>query len=242
MKSQLKNNPCQNLSLIPLKKLDWGIRKVIDSFPEYVGQPVDGIFSPKCEVFIETICRYYEANIPVDYWFLSMNDFKGDKVFYNKYKEIVSDIDKQYNDGLKVCFAGRHGVGKTFTATSILKKSAIKGYSSFYVTLTDVINLMTSRDFESKNIAREGLLKVDFLVIDEFDSRFMGSDGASDLYGRIIEPTLRHRLQNKLPTIICTNNLDIVSSFNGPLKDSIASLMKMVNKIMVLGTDFREKL
>jgi DNA replication protein DnaC len=240
--SQIKNNPVAGLSLVPEKKLQWGLRKVIDSYPEYKDWSLENTFSIECEARIEAIYRYVEANIPVDYWFLNMKDFKGDKILYKKYNEIVSDIDKQYNDGLRICIAGRHGVGKTFTAASILKRSVEKGFSSLYLTLTDIINIMISKNQSEKTLAREGLLKVDFLVIDEFDSRFMGSDGASDLYGRIIEPTLRHRLQNKLPIIISTNNLDIVSSFNGPLKDSIGSLMKLFNKLPVLGSDFRGSL
>lgn len=241
MKSQIKNNPCAGLTFIPIRKLEWGIRKVIDSFPEYVGFPSDSTFSVECEVKIEAITRYYEANIPVDYWFLSMSQFKGDKTLLKRYDYYHKNIDKLYSDGLRICLAGRHGVGKTMTAASIIKSSVEKGYSSFYVTLTDIIN-MTTNNAQLRNATREGLLKVDFLVIDEFDSRFIGTDNAADLFGRTIEPTLRHRIQNKLPVIICTNDHDLTSSFNGPLKDSIGSLMKMVKFIPVLGSDFRGNL
>lgn len=99
---------------------------------------------------------------------------------------------------------------------------------------------MTSSNTDKKECARNQLTTTDVLVIDEFDSRFFGSDNASDLYGRLFEPTLRSRLQNKLPTILCSNNIDVTAGFHGALKESIGSLLKLVKVVPVLGKDFRK--
>jgi hypothetical protein len=224
---------------IPQKKIDHAIRFVIDSFPEDRGKEAGDGLSPACSVTIEAIHRYAAANIPVDYWFRDMDSFKGDRGLLHGYQQIVADIPKAYHRGVKICFAGNHGVGKTMTCANILKKAVETGYSGLYVTLTDIVTLMASHDTDGKHVARQALLKTDFIVIDEFDPRFMGTDNASDLYGRILEPTLRTRIQNTLPVFLCTNSPNVLQSFSGSLRQSISSLMGLVRTVPVLGNDYR---
>jgi DNA replication protein DnaC len=190
------------------------------------------------------INRYAESNIPVEYWTLKMDrDFVGDPRLLEKYNEYVSDLKKSYVSGASICFAGSHGLGKTMTVTCILKKASQKGYSCLYTTLSDIVSVLTNNlSNEEKYLARKELVMVDFLVIDEFDSRFMPSENAADLYARSLESVFRTRSQNKLPTLMCTNSPNVVESFNGPLKSSIDSLMKGYLKVFpVFGEDFRKK-
>lgn len=131
----------------------------------------------------------------------------------------------------------------TMTSACILKRVVETGkYSGLYVNLVDIVNIIAApnADAEQKEEARRTLISVDFLVIDEFDIRFMGSDNAADLFGRILEPVLRTRIQNNLPTIICTNSIDPTAAFSGPLQASFKSLMNKIKTIPVLGKDHRE--
>lgn len=187
--------------------------------------------------------RYAESNIPVEYWSLKMDkDFHGDPRLLEKYKEYTADLKLAYINGTSMCLAGNHGLGKTMTMTCILKKVTQKGYSGLYTTLSDIVTVLTSSTNEDKYLSRKELVMVDFLVIDEFDSRFMPSDNAADLYARSLESVFRTRSQNKLPTLMCTNSPNVVESFNGPLKQSIDSLMKGYIKMFpVFGDDFRKK-
>lgn len=189
------------------------------------------------------INRYAESNIPIEYWTLKMEkDFYGDSRLLNKYNEYVVDLKKSYLDGTSICFAGSHGLGKTFTISSILKKASNKGFTCLYTTLSDIVNVLTSANNEEKFLARRELTLVDFLAIDEFDSRFISSDNAADLYARTLENVFRTRSQNKLPTLMCTNSPNIIETFNGPLKASIDSLMKGYLKLFpVFGEDYRKK-
>jgi len=187
--------------------------------------------------------RYAESNIPFEYWTLKMEkDFHGDPRLLNKYEEYIKDLKQSYINGSSICFAGGHGLGKTFTVTSILKKACQKNFTCLYTTLSDIVNVMTSGIGEDKYLAKRELALVDFLVIDEFDSRFMPSENAADLYARSLENVFRTRSQNKLPTLMCTNSPNVVESFNGPLKASMDSLMRGYLKVfVVLGDDFRKK-
>ncbi len=129
----------------------------------------------------------------------------------------------------------------TMTSTSILKKACHKNYACLYTTLSDMVAILTLADSTDKFASRKELMVIDFLIIDEFDPRFMPSENASDLFGRTLESVFRTRSQNKLPTIMCTNSPNVIESFTGPIKQSIESLMKGYVKIIpVIGTDFRK--
>jgi len=185
--------------------------------------------------------RYAESNIPIEYWSLKMDkDFYGDPRLLEKYNNYVSDLKSAYMSGTSLCFAGNHGLGKTMTMACILKKTCQKGYTALYTTLSDVVVALTQSD--DKYNAKKELLMVDFLVIDEFDNRFMPSDNAADLYARTLESVFRTRSQNKLPTLMATNSPNVVESFNGPLKQSISSLMSgYIKTFAVFGNDFRKR-
>ena len=220
------------LNNIPQKKIEEYIRFVDKSS-----------LDDKTKMIKKTaIGRYAEANIPIEYWNLKMSkNFYGDPRLLEKYNEIASDLKQFYVKGKSLCFAGSHGLAKTMTSCCILKKSVEMGFDSLYTTLSDVVSVLTRGDGEEKYAARRELVMVDFLVLDELDPRFMGSDNAADLYARTLESVLRTRLQNKLPTIICTNSPNINSTFNGQLKDSLGSLFSGgVDIFPVLGEDFRK--
>ena len=185
--------------------------------------------------------RYYESNIPIEYWNLSMSkDFKGNNKLLNEFTNYVSNITDNYYNGTSLLFAGSHGLGKTMTVTCILKKAVEKDYNALYTNLSDIVNVLISSSGSEKTIAFRELKMVDFLVIDEFDSRFIQSDKAADLYAQTLESIFRARIQNKLPTLMCTNSPNILESFHGPLKDSIESLTTgYLKTVVVMGEDFR---
>ena len=197
----------------------------------------------KCSLVNVAFNRYYEANIPIEYWDLKMDkDFHGYPGLLAKYKEIVADLNKTYVSGTAVCFAGLHGRGKSLTASCILKKACHKNFQCLYTTLSDVVSVLTGAVGEDRFMARKELLLVDFLVLDEFDNRFFSSDNAADLFARTLEGVFRTRSQNKLPTFMCTNSPNIIEAFTGPLKQSIDSLMSGYMTVFpVLGTDFRKQ-
>lgn len=187
--------------------------------------------------------RFAESNIPIEYWDLKMErDFRGDPRLLAKYNDYVKDLKFAYINGNSMCLAGGHGLGKTLTTTCILKKACLQGYSCLYSTLSDIVNVMTQAVGEDRFLARQELAMVDFLAIDEFDSRFMSSENAADLYARSLENIFRTRSQNKQPTLMCTNSPNIVETFTGSLKSSLDSLMKGYIKVFpVLGEDFRKR-
>jgi DNA replication protein DnaC len=185
--------------------------------------------------------RYADSNIPVDYWDLDMKDFRGSNSLKEVYESMSKDFVTVYKSGVSVCFAGGHGAGKTMTATCILKRACQKNYLCLYTTLSDIVNALIDSPSEEKFLARRELINSDFLVIDEFDPRFMQTETTADLFGKTLEHIFRTRSQNKLPTIFCTNSPNPVESFTGSIKNSIDSLMSSVKIIPVIGKDFRKQ-
>jgi DNA replication protein DnaC len=185
--------------------------------------------------------RYAGSNIPVSYWDLEMKDFKGSDSLKNIYTDITENLSRVYKDGVSLCFAGGHGIGKTMTTSCILKKASQKNYLCLYTTLNDMVSALIDSETDEKFIARRELMIVDFLAIDEFDSRFMRTELTADLFGKMLEHIFRTRSQNKLPTIMCTNSPNPVESFSGSIKQSIDSLMSKVKMIPIIGEDFRKQ-
>lgn len=167
-----------------------------------------------------------------------MNDFKGPESLKQIYEAVSNNLSSAYKAGISLCLAGPNGVGKSLTATNILKKCCYKNYSCLYTTLLDIINILIDAPMEQKFKAKFELLNVDFLVIDEFDHI---QNGASDLYGKYFEHILRTRSQNRLPLICCTNSPNPVEAFNGSLKTSLSSLMSNMQIIPAIGKDFRKQ-
>jgi DNA replication protein DnaC len=205
-----------------------------------VAGEIDGV-CPDCSVAITAYNRYAEANIPLQYWHLKMEkDFTGDPNLLKKYNEVVSSLKEHFHKGTSICFAGNHGVGKSMTVACILKTAAKHGYSCLYTTLSDVVDTLIRSD--DRFTARRELLMVNFLVVDEFDPRMMGSENAADLYARTLEGVFRTRAQNLLPTFMCSNSPNVIESFTGSLKQSISSLFKgYMQTCVVLGEDYRSK-
>jgi len=220
---------CQALRNVPENKLHFALKQLED---KYEGEPL--------LVRKKAYHRYFEANIPVKYWDLEMHrDFEGDSGILDYYKTLASDIPKAYNTGLSLIFAGSFGRGKTMIATNVLKRALEKGYTGLYTGLNDVISSVTSAE---RFKARRELLDTSFVVIDEFDSRHMAStENAQDFFGRIVEDVLRIRLNNQMPTILCTNNVNVTAAFRDSLQESLASLMNYMDIVPVLGTDYRPK-
>jgi len=229
--------------------LDFSRSKALNNIPSrklkaFLESIDEGSESQEKKVYSKiAINRYAESNIPIEYWSLKMeHDFHGDPRLLKKYQEYTASLRDSYINGTSICLVGGHGVGKTMMVTCVLKKACQKGFSCLYSTLGDIVNTTTQSFGEDRFLARRELAMVDFLVIDEFDPRFMATENAADLYARSLEGVFRARSQNKLPTLMCSNSPNVVESFSGKLKDSIESLTKGYLSIFpVLGEDFRKK-
>lgn len=168
-----------------------------------------------------------------------MKGFKGSKKLKEIVEEYIINIDKKYTYGTSICLAGNQGTGKTVSSICILKAALKKDFSVYYITAPDMMAEMVN--YNSNYVIRNTLRTVDFLVMDEVDSRFFISDAQKELFSSIYENMFRYRTHNMLPTIMCTNETDnILNVFHGQSKQAIDSLNKQYLDIYpIAGKDFR---
>lgn len=197
-----------------------------------------------CALRVEIINSYFRSAIPIKYWDLKLENFPGDPMFkeWIKNNTTVEKIKEFYKQGISLVFTGKYGVGKTFAACEILKKAAIQlKYTVKYTTMSEIVDFALSKD--DRYEFKMNLLNVDFLCIDEVDSRYIpSSDRGQDLFGTNLENIIRTRFQNNLPTFFCTNNSSLNDVFNGAFSQTFESLFSQaeLKTIPVGGIDLRK--
>lgn len=229
----------ENLRTIPPQKLEQSNLKIKNKCK--ICSTTNDFICDNCLIAQKLLQRYFEANIPVDFWFKSIKDFKGDESLIEIYNEINKDIKEYMTNGFSIFLKGRFGTGKTLMSSLLLKKIVQCGYNGLYTTLSDVVTIIVHGNNESKFNSFRELKMTDFLILDEFDPRFFKSNEASaELYGRILENIIRIRFQNYMPTILITNNSDPMKDIGSDLGAAITSLINGYTKtITVVGPDFR---
>jgi DNA replication protein DnaC len=232
------------LNNIPPKKLQEYLASILEACSECSKIEKNGMngVCAKCNVSIKAINRYAASNILVEHWNLSMEkDWHGDPKLLERYNQLVANIKDTYTKGTAIMFASGHGTGKTMTMSNIIKKAALKGYTALYVSLGDVVSVLTQAGFGDQFVARKELLGVDFLCIDEFDPRWWSNEKSADLYAKMLEGILRVRFGNKSPTFLATNSPNAVGALSGTLKEALGSLFSgYVETFVVMGSDVRK--
>lgn len=218
--------------MISEKKIQAEKKKIISGCKD-----CKGLGCSTCLSYCSFIDSMANAEIPVDYWLRRMEDFYGEENFKKFILNYMNNLDEEYFKGITLFLVGERGRGKTMAACSVLKRALLSGYSAFYTTLSDLVTYVINSD-PSLRMRMRGF---DFVVIDEVDQRFFPTQMSMELYGNQLENVLRGRMQNKLPTILCSNSIDINQIFGGEFKKSLGSLGSQFIKIVVAsGADARE--
>ena len=217
--------------MIPTKKIEFEKkRKVVEC------KKCKGVGCDACIGYCIYIDQMAEAGIPVDYWYRNIEDFYGEDNFKNSIIEYINNLNEEYRKGITLCLVGERGRGKTFAACAILKKAILEKFSTTYTTICDLIANITGPNPEIRLLIKE----IDFVVIDEVDQRFFPTVLSMEFYGNQLENILRSRMQNRLPTIMCSNSPDISQIFGGEFKKSFESLGSQFIKILpAVGKDVR---
>jgi len=219
--------------MVPDKKLRVVEKKIKEACKE-----CDGVGCLTCKRKTARIKMYAGANIPIDYWMLALKDFKGDQNFKRLLSEQLSDINKMYENGASFAFVGNLGTGKTYGACCILKTAVVMGFTSRYINMADIVEKTVRSEYEEI----KSITNIDFLCIDEYDSRWVfPSEKAEQLFGQTMEKLLRERFQNRMPTIICSNTPNLTDVLAGDFARSTESLFaKYMEEVYVSGKDFRK--
>jgi DNA replication protein DnaC len=218
--------------MISDRKVAFEKRKIVNECKKCSGTGCGSCFG-----YCAFIDRMAESGIPVDYWYRMMDDFYGEANFKKIITDYIANINQEYSNGLTLCLVGERGRGKSMAACCILKKAILENYTVFYTTLSDLVTRVIGPDPELRLYIKQ----YDFVVIDEVDQRFFPTQQSMELFGNQLENILRARMQNRLPSIMCSNSLDISQIFGGEFKKSFESLGSQFIKVVpASGIDARE--
>lgn len=223
--------------MVPQTKKQYIIDKIKAECPNCHGQ--------ECSVCRSKVARtalYARSGIPVDYWDKSWKQFNGDPNFKKLIRDkILTRIDSVYENGESYAFVGNLGIGKSYAACAILRIALMNNFRAKYETMSSVINTMLSSNIDSNKYLKE-LMEVDFLVLDEYDVRWIfPSEKAEQMFGSTLEHILRNRFQNKMPTILCSNTVEIDKVLSEDFSKAFESLRTQYVKIVyVSGKDYRK--
>lgn len=184
--------------------------------------------------------RLADANIPVIYWFLKMKDFKGPENLRQATISYIQGLKPAYQTGTGLCLTGTYGIGKTTAVCAVLKNALINQYGAYYTSLTGMVSGLM--DYATRSEFERLISRVDFLAIDEVDSRhFSTSDEAQKMFGSNFEKIIRYRTQNQLPTLIASNNSSLEEVFTGQYSRVVDSLTANTKVVRSLGKDIRKQ-
>ena len=201
---------------------------------------------PKCAELFELYLRMAVANIPIKYW-----DFDFDKLddanasVKVKVLEYCNKLPKVLDKGVGLYLVGSNGVGKTLTASLILKQALNAGYSARFTTMSEVLAMSSDGmyDREAREHYKQELIEVDFLVIDDITKTYKNTDKQSSTYiDTQFDYLFRTRANANLPIIITSNHQreDALKSANETLTNSLLSLFsEHLKDITFLGKDRR---
>ena len=143
---------------------------------------------------------YEYANIPKDYWSVSLSAIK-DSDYKEKIVEYHDNIRSKIINGDSLFLYGKLGTGKSGCACLLLQKALANGIMGFY-TPTMPLQQYSIKDtpFGNNMTMMERCNTVPFLVIDELQLK-----ANKRWVYEVLDDLIRYRIGNKLSTIICSN-------------------------------------
>lgn len=217
------------------KKLERIKLKIIEKCTKCNGE---GCFD--CKSKCNRLTKYASSGIPSFFWDKSIKKFEGNPIFKQKIQSYAQDINEWYDSGKSLILVGGLGTGKSYMSCCCLKLASVADYSTIYTTMMDIINNVVSNK-EPEFLKK--ILSCDFLVIDEFDSRWIfPSEKSEQMFSSNMEYLLRSRFQEGLPTIICSNTSEIDQVLKDYHSKAFSSLKtKYAEVVYIAGGDLRRK-
>jgi len=189
--------------------------------PKYGQKPEQCICVKKMVIYN----RMQEANIPPEYFDLSMSYFKPSTdqgaLVKKDMMEATADIAKYFRVGKNFLFFGPNGTGKTMLAIEMLKAAARSNYSVHYAFYPVIVEDYMKKGYKSDEIKEkmdELFASVDFLVLDEIGKEAVSA--GVELTSNILEMHILKKrfhkktilISNKTPTQLCGDYNSTVAS------------------------------
>lgn len=186
--------------------------------------------------------HYLDAGVGQTYQFLTWKDFTGDQDALSSVRSYVDDLTSNIESGRGLMLRGRdYGTGKTFMATLIARAAVLAGFSTYMVTLPDLLSSMKAgwHDAEYDRWRRNKVESAMVLVLDDVGKELMEGQGFNNDYAsRTFDNLVRTRVQQGRPTIVTTNLTR--NEMHGSYGMALKSLLDEMGDVVEFhGNDFR---
>lgn len=221
--------------------------KPTDNIREFLLRIGDSRKECICQRTLRRTISLIEANIPEDMWTVNHKSRNikdvvvkdvtlGRRLLMSKIiSAYINKLNEASKEGIGFVFCGPNGTGKTLFGCKILLKAIKDGYSSHYIFLDDLIDMLKSFDDEFVYAVIDEIYDVDFLFIDEIGKEIKTSKFVLTNF----EKLLKQRRSRQKPTIFAMNLLPPeLESIYGSLAISLMETNNMVLSFENL-SDFR---
>jgi len=179
------------------------------------------------------------AGIPKEFWDVEAVAIENNNECLGIIQRYIANLENARRNGLGFLMMGENGVGKTTMATLILAKAIRAGYSVFYISAHDMMDVVF-KAFKDDRLA--GLLDTklnsDFVVIDEIDKARVKDNNSYVLTK--VDSILRRRRGIIQPTTLITNMTQ--TELHSMLGESIMSIVSSsMKQLRFMPGDFRRK-
>jgi len=152
------------------------------------------------------------AHIPVAFRELTRKDIDENFIqenyeHFHRVQLYTQQLEKALKTGFGLFIQGTNGSGKSFLASLILKHAIKKGYSGYFILMTDLVNAAfeSLHDTTVRNDLEKLIIQTDFLVIDEIDKGFQDQN---ENVQKILLPLFKKRCDYfKKPLIVTSNTI-----------------------------------
>lgn len=181
-------------------------KQVVEDCEECGGEgyiPVTGVPGSlrrcECMIVLRYLMDLVVANIPADYWRLSLAMLEIPQVYKDSVTFYLERFAVAMQKGLGLVFLGPNGVGKTSLMCEIGKAALVRGYDVRYFTLSHYITAIQKNLTEELEDMERGQL----ILIDELDKKYIKR--GSDYVVKTLDESLRKLLGMGKTLGICTN-------------------------------------
>lgn len=202
----------------------------------YLPPEINGDINPcQCMRIFHYLNELLLAEIPKDYWWLSLDSLKVNSAYTKFCKWYIERLHKAAQYARGIIFLGPNGIGKTSMACEIGKAAIVSGYNVRYTTVQQYVN-----EFKENGPAQlKEFSKVDFVLLDELDKVYMAK--SSNFVPKTLEDFVRRKTSSGTTFIICTNyDIETLSEVFG--KSTLSMLKRHLKFLDIEGSDYSEVL
>lgn len=157
-----------------------------------------------CRMQLQLAKHYFNANIGELFQRLDWDDFVGDPTLKEAAYKFLGSHRSLIGSGVGLLFYGNFGTGKSMLANLIAKDCVKLGYSVYFVTFAEMVEMFTKGWGDNKERARfeSKIVNSKVLVLDDVGKEFRAKNNLSE---STFDHVIRQRVINLRSTIVTTN-------------------------------------